>query len=212
MARVTDRNAVRACAVCERHLMLGENATRYKPAGEDWVEVCALCRVPARELGWLKEGAPSSPVIPLGKRRLRMPRMKRPGGVPAADASSPSAGARRDTTQTDCFAAACGTFNESAFRRTVSGIAKSLGDPSANLVYLTGAKPEVVITVAWDLSWHQYRVVIAETPSIRLVERGYEIDELEARFRVANASFDSEMSLAPFEDAVAAGDSTALSH
>ena len=139
-------------------------------------------------------------------------RMKRPGGVPAADASSPSAGARRDTTQTDCFAAACGTFNESAFRRTVSGIAKSLGDPSANLVYLTGAKPEVVITVAWDLSWHQYRVVIAETPSIRLVERGYEIDELEARFRVANASFDSEMSLAPFEDAVAAGDSTALSH
>ena len=192
--------------------MLGENATRYKPAGEDWVEVCALCRVPARELGWLKEGAPSSPVIPLGKRRLRMPRMKRPDGcllqmlllrAPALDVTL-----RRPTVSR----LLAGTFNESAFRRTVSGIAKSLGDPSANLVYLTGAKPEVVITVAWDLSWYQYRVVFAETPSIRLVERGYEIDELEARFRVANASFDSEMSLAPFEDAVAAGDSTALSH
>ena len=209
MARVTDRNSAEACAVCERSLLLGENTTRYKPAGEDWMQVCALCRVPARELGWVKEGAPSSPVVPLGKRRLRMPRMKRADG--AVPAVAPAAGTRRDATQIDCFAAACGTFNESAFRRTVSGIAKSLGDPSANLVYLTGAKPEVVITVAWDLSWYQYRVVISETPSIRLAERGYEIDELDSRFREENASFDSEMELAPFKHATAAGGGASLS-
>ena len=83
----------------------------------------------------------------------------------------------------------------------MSGIAKSLGDPWASLVYLTGANPEVVITVAWDLSWYQYRVVIAETPSIRLAERGYELDELDQRFHERNASFDTEMEIAPLEGA-----------
>jgi len=197
MTLVKDSHAARTCALCERNLLLGEHVTRYKPGEGEWVEVCALCRVPARELGWVKEGAPSSPVVPLGRRRLRMPRMKRAEGQPVAVRAT--ALSRTEAKQIDCFVAACRTFNESAFRRTVSGIAKSLGDPWASLVYLTGVKPEVVITVAWDLSWYQYRAVIAETPSIRLVERGYEIDELDERFRVANAGFDADMVLAPLE-------------
>ena len=195
MTLVKNSSAARACAVCERSLLLGEHATRYKHAGGEWVDVCALCRVPARELGWVKEGAPSSPLVELGRSKLRLPRLRRPDGPPVPAAATSVS--RTEAAQIDCFAAACTTFNESAFRRTVSGIAKSLGDPRASLVYLTGVKPEVVITVAWDLSWYQYRVVIADAPSIRLVERGYEIDELDERFRVNNAVFDADMALAP---------------
>ena len=204
MALVKDSHAARTCGVCQRSLLLGEHSTRFKPANGDWVEVCALCRVPARELGWVKEGGASSPVVPLGRRRLRLPRIKRSAEPPAAPA--PANGSRDGTTQVDCFALACTTFNESAFRRTVAGIAKSLGDPEASLVYLTGVKPEVVITVAWDLSWYQYRVVIAETPSIRLVERGYELEELDQGFRSPNARFGADMSLSSPDDGSTSGD------
>ena len=201
MASVTD-NQARTCGFCERSLLLGEQSTRFKPATGDWVDVCALCRVPARELGWVKEGGASSPVVPLGRRRLRLPRIKR-----AASPVASSAAAAQDpaeVTQVDCFALACATFNESAFRRTVAGIAKSLGDPQASLVYLTGVNPEVVITVAWDLSWYQYRVVVGDAPSIRLVERGYELDELDPSFRDSNAQFDADMSLSPVDEGAAA--------
>lgn len=207
MSLVQDSSAARTCAVCERSLLLGEHATRYTAGDGESVDVCALCRDPARNLGWVKEGVPSSPVVRLGRRRLRLPRIRRPETV-AAPAVTATA-AKAETTQVDCFATACAAFNESAFRRTVTGIAKSLGAPWASLVYLTGVKPEVVITVAWDLSWYQYRVVIAETPSIRLVERGYELDELDERFRRPNADFDSDMALGfraePARDDASAG-------
>src|SRR5213592_4707942 len=49
-------------------------------------------------------------------------------------------------------------FNESAFRRTIAGIAKSLGEPQASIVPLSGTNNEVVVSVAWDISWYQYRV------------------------------------------------------
>ena len=49
-------------------------------------------------------------------------------------------------------------FNSSDYRRTVGGIAKSLGEPHASVVPLSGVKSELVVTVAWDISWYQYRV------------------------------------------------------
>ena len=49
-------------------------------------------------------------------------------------------------------------FNDSAYRRTIAGIAKSLGGARVSLLSLSGVNPEVVITVAWDISWYQYRV------------------------------------------------------
>ncbi len=210
MKAVTDSDVARTCAVCERSLLLGEQATRYSPTDGEWVDVCALCRVPARDRGWLKEGAPSSPIVGLERRRLRFPRRgRRDGAEGDADAPPPLTEA---SARIDYFAAACEAFNASAFRRTVAGVAKSLGTPWASLVYLTGVKPEVVITVAWDLSWYQYRVVLADSAAIRLVERGYELDELDARFTTVNATFDSEMTLAPLvdeADAVSAGTESA---
>ena len=55
-------------------------------------------------------------------------------------------------------------FNASQYRRTVGGIAKSLGDPTVSVVVLSGVNSEVVVTVAWDISWYQYRV----TPDRRI--------------------------------------------
>ena len=88
-------------------------------------------------------------------------------------------------------------FNQSAFRRTVAGIAKSLGAARVSLVPLSGTNPEVVITVAWDISWYQYRAVLGTTQSVRLAERGYEIDDLDERFKSWNGTLDASGSLVP---------------
>jgi hypothetical protein len=62
---------------------------------------------------------------------------------------------------------------------------------------LSGTNPEVVVTVAWDLSWYQYRVVLGSNQAVRLAERGYEIDDLEARFKAWNATLDEAGRITP---------------
>ena len=81
-------------------------------------------------------------------------------------------------------------FNESPFKRTVAGIAKSLGEPRVSFLPLSGTNPEVVITVAWDISWYQYRVAFGSGQTVRLAERGYEIEDLDPRFQAWNGSLD----------------------
>ena len=71
-------------------------------------------------------------------------------------------------------------FNASAYRRTIAGIAKSLGMPKVSIVPLSGVNTEVVITVAWDISWYQYRVTVDSAQPVRLEERGLELSEVDA--------------------------------
>lgn len=82
-------------------------------------------------------------------------------------------------------------FNESPFKRTVAGIAKSLGEPRVSFLPLSGTNHEVVITVAWDISWYQYRVAFGSGQTVRLAERGYELDDLDVRFQAWNGSLDA---------------------
>ena len=50
-------------------------------------------------------------------------------------------------------------FNASEFRRTIGGIAKSLGEPQASdRAALRRRTPRSWSRVAWDISWYQYRV------------------------------------------------------
>jgi hypothetical protein len=79
-------------------------------------------------------------------------------------------------------------FNGSAYRRTVSSITKSLGKPRVSVVPLGGIRPDVVVTVVWDLSWYQYRVDPTITPAVRLEGRGDDARDLEARWRSWNAA------------------------
>ena len=42
--------------------------------------------------------------------------------------------------------------------------------------------PELVVTIAWDISWYQYRVAPDSAQPVRLAERGHELDELDERY------------------------------
>src|SRR3954471_13539839 len=70
--RITRNAQARACAVCERTLLMGERATRFAPdPGDELVDVCPLCVEIALEHGWLKEGSPTSPTVAVERRRRR---------------------------------------------------------------------------------------------------------------------------------------------
>jgi hypothetical protein len=88
-------------------------------------------------------------------------------------------------------------FNDTAYRRTIAGIAKSLGDARVSLLHLTGVNPEIVITIAWDISWYQYRVVFESAQPVRLAERGYELEELDARFKDWNGHLHADGRVVP---------------
>ena len=82
------------------------------------------------------------------------------------------------------------TFNASPYRRTVQGIARTLGAPRVSLMPLGGIRPDVVITIAWDISWYQYRVDAEADPPVRLEGRGDDVTELALRWRTWNAGPD----------------------
>jgi hypothetical protein len=88
-------------------------------------------------------------------------------------------------------------FNESAFRRTIAGIAKSLGAPKASIVPLSGTSSDVVLTVAWDISWYQYRVTPELAQPVRLEERGHELAELDPLYKDWNAHLDEHGRVVP---------------
>ncbi len=190
---------LRTCAVCHRTLLLGERATRYSPAGGDWVDVCALCTDEASEHGWIREGSPTTPLVPEGRRRRRrfphipLLDLRRADTEPVV--TEPML--RRLSAPEQAMLEAAELVNESPYRRTIAGIAKSLGQPRVSLLPLSGTNPEVVVTVAWDLSWYQYRVVFGSGQAVRLEERGYEIDDLDERFKSWNGLLDEAGRIAP---------------
>ena len=56
---------------------------------------------------------------------------------------------------------------------------------------------EVVITVAWDISWYQYRIAPDASPQVKLAERGYELEELDERFRDWNGYLEPDGRIVP---------------
>ena len=130
----------RICAVCERTLLTGERATRFSPDGEDFVDVCPLCTELAIDYGWIKEGSPTSPTVPNQRRRRRRglaslfdPRRQPPDEPVVAEPIL-----RRLSPPEQQMVEAADIFNSSDYRRTVGGIAKSLGEPRASIVPLSG--------------------------------------------------------------------------
>jgi hypothetical protein len=68
---VRKQDVQRSCAICHRTLLMGERAVRFTPGGDDWVDVCALCTTTADDHGWIKEGSPTTPIVPEARRRRR---------------------------------------------------------------------------------------------------------------------------------------------
>ena len=202
MSRVTRVAAERSCAICERTLLLGERAVRFSPnGGTDYVDVCPLCTETAVEFGWIREGAPTTPTVAPERRRrgaaglLALLLGTRKRSVDDTVASEPIL--RRLSEQELAVVEAADLFNSSQHRRTVGGIAKSLGSPRASIVHLSGVNQEVVVTVAWDISWYQYRVTPDSDNPVRLEERGHDPAHLEGAFTDWNAHVDDDGRLVP---------------
>jgi hypothetical protein len=199
--RVTKVSTTRTCAVCERTLLMGERAVRFAPdEGAELVDVCPLCVDVAVEHGWLKEGTPTTPTLGGDRRRRRrglvellgLARAGTDGGLAQQEPIL-----RRLSDAEVALLEAADLFNASAYRRTVGGIAKSLGEAKASIVPLSGVAGELAVTVAWDLSWYQYRVSPDSAQPVRLERRGHELDELEASFKDWNAHVEDGGRLVP---------------
>jgi hypothetical protein len=190
--------AAQTCAICERTLLVGERAVRYSPDGENFVDVCPLCQEIAVDHGWLKEGSPTTPMVS-ERRRKRLPGLgslfesRKPQMEPVVDEPI----LRRLSGPEVAMVEAADLFNESAFRRTIAGIAKSLGAPKASIVPLSGTSSDVVLTVAWDISWYQYRIAPEAGQPVRLAERGHDPHELESLFTGWNARLTQDGRIAP---------------
>ena len=198
--RITRTAVARTCAICERSLLMGERVARYAPQhGAELVDVCALCEEEALESGWLKEGAPTTPLVTDDRRRRNALDLRSIfGGRRAPDAPVATEPIlRRLSDEELTMVDAADLFNGSQFRRTIGGVAKSLGEPQASIVPFSGVNPELVITIAWDISWYQYRVAPDSAQPIRLAERGHELDELDDRYKTWNAHVEDGGRLVP---------------
>jgi hypothetical protein len=196
--RVTGHSTTRTCAICERTLLLGERATRFSPEGGEFVDVCPLCQEIAVEHGWIKEGSPTTPTVAIQRRRRKLSLstiFERDDATAHPVAAEPIL--RRLSEPELAMVEAADLFNSSQFRRTVGGIAKSLGEPKASILSLGGLGRELVITIGWDISWYQYRVTLDSAQPVRLAERGLELEELENGFKRWNAHVEQDGRLVP---------------
>jgi hypothetical protein len=186
------------CAICERTLLVGERVMRFSPDGLRYVDVCPLCQDAALEQGWVKEGSPTTPSPPPLRRRRRLSLasiFERASEETAPVADEPIL--RRLSREELAVVEAADLFNSSSFRRTVSGISKSLGQARASIVPLSGPNTEAVITIAWDLSWYRYRVTFESQQPVRLTERGHELSELDPSFANWNAEVEEDGRVVP---------------
>jgi hypothetical protein len=201
MSRVTRVTVERSCAICERTLLMGERAIRFSPnGGADYVDVCPLCAETAIEYGWVREGAPTSPTVAVERKRKSQSWLQtllgsRPRAVEETVASEPIL--RRLSEQELAMVEAADLFNASQYRRTVGGISKSLGEPRVSVVTLSGVNSEVVVTVAWDISWYQYRVSPDSDNPVRLEGRGHDPAQLEGAFTGWNAHMSEDGRIVP---------------
>jgi hypothetical protein len=196
--RVTRAAVTRTCAICERTLLMGERAVRFTPDGAAYVDVCPLCQEVAVEHGWMREGSPLTPTVPYEARRRRrtwggLLGTRRAEEAPVADEPILRRLSEAELEQVE----AADLFNASPYRRTVAGIAKSLGPPKASIVPLSGVSGDAVVTVAWEISWYQYRVTPESGQPVRLVERGHDLSELERSFLQWNAQLADDGRLMP---------------
>jgi hypothetical protein len=150
---------------------------------------------------WSQSGAGIRLGPPGPSSRQREPRATAPGArsrEPRSAPAGPAPGPREPrhvravpSSSEQKVVAAVELFNGSEHRRTVSGVSRSLGEPSVS-ISPSAARPSLVnIVVAWELCWYRYDVDLSDDqPSIRVSGQGYELDELQPGERLPNAVAD----------------------
>jgi len=197
--RITRNESSRPCAICGRRMLMGEQFGRFSPGGTDeLVEVCRLCAEKAIDHGWTREGTPTTPTR--SEERKKRGLLSSLFGIARDEVEEPVLAEpilRRLGDEDMAVVEAADVFNTSPYRRTVGGVARSLGEPHSSIVALSGAKAEFVLTVAWDLSWYQYRISLDAAQPVRLVERGHELQELKQPFTNWNAHVEEDGRVIP---------------
>lgn len=201
-----------ACDVCGRTILRGERTRAYASPGGERRAVCDLCRARVESAGWVQadrlseQPAPSRRETRGSSRRWLAERAKRvrsrveEAWQPADEApdqppplpSGPETPERR-------LRRALEEFNGSEHRRTVAGLTRSLGEPKVSAVTPPDSPHDVRLTVAWDLSWYQWEVRLADEPArVRALAKGSEIEQLDEPDRSwnARASDDGRLQLA----------------
>jgi hypothetical protein len=216
--------AYTVCDVCGRTLLRGERAEIYIDGGARR-SVCELCKSRAVHEGWLREGTVptydsgeaasnrrGSLLSRLRRRRESPARRHEPAPPVAEPESAPAARAPRKRAADpgrerrhvravpsgagQKIASAIEVFNGSEHRRTVAGVARSLGAPDVS-IHPNEDHPSLVdIVVSWELCWYRYEVDLSDDqPVVRVAAQGYELDELTPREREPNASYDQHGAL-----------------
>ena len=197
--QITGQAVSRTCAICDRSLLQGERAVRFAPDGREFVDVCPLCQEIAAENGWVKEGSPTTPTVPVQRRKKRgllasifAPLQSTPEETVASEPIL-----RRLSEPELQTVEAADLYNASDYRRTIGGVAKSLGEPRASILPLSGVNQELVITIAWDITWYQYRVSPESAQPVKLEARGHELSQLDGTFQAWNAKIQPDGKIVP---------------
>jgi hypothetical protein len=96
---------------------------------------------------------------------------------------------RFDTHGLTPFERAVLRFNTSEVRHRVEGLMRTLGEATVSVGAAAGAAEEVRITVAWELTWYQWGVDLAdESRGVYEIGQGKVIGQLDAAARQWNAS------------------------
>jgi hypothetical protein len=217
---------ISVCDVCGRTLLRGEHAEVYIDGGARR-SVCELCKSRAVNEGWLREGTVPTydggeaasnrrgSLLSRLRRRRESPADPLEPGRPTAEpepapaARAPRKRAREPTREPrhvravpvgagQKIASAIEVFNASEHRRTVSGVARSLGVPAVSIHPNEDHSSLVDIVASWELCWYRYEVDLSDDqPVVRVAAQGYELDELSPRDRESNASYDEHGALGP---------------
>jgi hypothetical protein len=213
-----------SCDVCGRTLLRGERAEVYLNGGARR-SVCDLCTARALHEGWIREGTalPGDGRQDRSDRRRSLlnrlrgrreaaasaqpPTPAREEPAPAREEPEPSRRIRErireprpvravPTSVEQKIASAIDVFNGSEHRRTIAGVARSLGAPTVSVRPADASLSRVNLVASWELCWYRYEVDLSdEVPSVRLGAQGYELDELVDEERTANAVSDERGSL-----------------
>jgi hypothetical protein len=126
---------------------------------------------------------------PAARSRAPRKRTREPGREPRHVRAVPMGASQK-------IASAIEVFNNSEHRRTVAGVARSLGAPDVSIHPNEEHSSLVDIVASWELCWYRYEVDLSdEVPVVRVAAQGYELDELTPREREPNASYDQHGAL-----------------
>ncbi len=155
--------------MCGRTILKGERTRQYVSPDGDERAICDLCRERVEAAGWTRAGQAVE---------HRQAPQRQGAAESSAERSAPQIKTRPDTPQRR-LRRALEEFNDSEHRLTVAGLTRSLGPPRVSAVAPPETPHDVRLTVAWDLSWYQWEVRLADEPArVRALAKGSEIGQL----------------------------------